>query len=97
MFAALGDETRLRLVSRLSSDGPMSITRLAEDFDITRQAVTKHLRVMENVGLVHSTQQGREIVWELEQARLADVRRHLETISAEWDRTLGRLKRFVER
>jgi len=75
----------------------MSITRLAEDFDITRQAVTKHLRVMENVGLVHSTQQGREILWELEQTRLADVRRHLETISMEWDRTLGRLKRFVER
>jgi DNA-binding transcriptional ArsR family regulator len=97
VFAALGDETRLRLVSRLSSDGPMSITRLAEDFDITRQAVTKHLRVMEHVGLVHSTQQGREIVWELEQARLADVRRHLEMISTEWDRTLGRLKRFVER
>ena len=97
VFAALGDETRLRLVSRLSSDGPMSITRLAEDFDITRQAVTKHLRVMETVGLVHSTQQGREIVWKLEQVRLAEVRRHLETISTEWDRTLGRLKRFVEK
>jgi DNA-binding transcriptional ArsR family regulator len=97
VFAALGDVTRLRLVARLSNDGPLSITRLAEDFDITRQAVTKHLRVMETVGLVHSAQQGREIVWKLEQARLADARRHLETISAHWDRTLGRLKRFVER
>ena len=84
-------------MSRLSNDGPTSITRLAADFDISRQAVTKHLRVMEDVGLVHSMQQGRELLWELEQARLAEVRAHLETISAHWDRTLARLKRFVER
>jgi DNA-binding transcriptional ArsR family regulator len=97
VFAALGDETRLRLVSRLSRDGPMSITRLTAGFDITRQAIAKHLRVMEGAGLVHSTQQGREIVWELEQRRLADARQHLQTISAQWDETLGRLKTFVER
>ena len=97
MFAALGDETRLRLVSRLSHDGPMSIARLADGFDITRQAITKHLRVMESAGLVCGTPQGREIVWELEQKRLADARRHLQTISTQWDHTLGRLKSFVER
>ena len=97
VFAALGDERRLRLVARLSGEGPLSITRLAQEFDISRQAVTKHLRLMEHAGLVRSTQQGRQIVWELEQARLIEVRRHLEAISTEWDRTLGRLRRFVER
>ena len=97
VFAALGDETRLRLVSRLSHDGPMSIARLADGFAITRQAITKHLRVMEGAGLVRSEQQGRESVWQLEQKRLADARRQLEAISAQWDETLDRLKSFVER
>jgi len=97
VFAALGDETRLRLVSRLSNDGPLSITQLTADFDISRQAITKHLQVMENAGLVRSMQQGRESLWQLEQKRLAAARRHLQTISAQWDQTLGRLKRFVER
>lgn len=97
MFAALGDETRLGLVTRLGNRGPLSITQLSSGFPITRQAITKHLRVMEGAGLVRSTQQGREIVWELEQRRLAEARRHLETISAQWDETLGRLKGFVER
>jgi DNA-binding transcriptional ArsR family regulator len=97
IFAALGDETRLRLVSRLCRDGPMSITRLSAGFGITRQAITKHLRVMQHAGLVRSTQHGRESVWELEQKRLAEARRHLQMISVKWDDTLGRLKRFVER
>jgi DNA-binding transcriptional ArsR family regulator len=97
VFAALGDETRLRLVSRLSNDGPLSITELTADFDISRQAITKHLQVMESAGLVRSMQQGRESLWQLEQRRLAAARRHLQTISAQWDQTLGRLKRFVER
>ena len=97
VFAALGDETRLRLVSRLSRDGPMSITRLSAGFDITRQAVTKHLRVMNEAGLVRRTKHGRESLWQLEEKRLADARRHLQTISAQWDETLGRLRRFVER
>ena len=97
VFAALGDETRLRLVARLSHGGPMSITRLADGFAITRQAITKHLRVMEDAGLVRSIPLGRERVWEIEQKRLADARRHLQAISAQWDQTLGRLKAFVER
>jgi DNA-binding transcriptional ArsR family regulator len=97
VFAALGDKTRLRLVSRLSADGPMSIAKLSTGFAITRQAITKHLRVMENAGLVRSRRQGRESVWQLEQARLAEVDRYLQLISKEWDETLGRLKSFVER
>ena len=97
MFAALGDETRLRLVSRLSGEGPQSISKLSAGFPMTRQAITKHLRVMESAGLVRSTAEGRESVWQLEQKRLADVRRHLQAISAQWDETLGRLKAWVER
>lgn len=97
MFAALGDQTRLGLVLRLCEGGPMSIARLASDFDITRQAVTKHLRVMEEAGIVRHEQHGRESIWELEQKRLADVRSYLDAISAQWDDALGRLKRLVER
>ena len=97
VFAALGDETRLRLVSRLSIDGPMSITKLTAGFPMTRQAITKHLRVMEEAGLVRSAHHGRESIWQLDQKRLADARRHLQAISAQWDETLGRLRSFVER
>jgi DNA-binding transcriptional ArsR family regulator len=97
VYAALGDETRLQLVSRLCRGGPMSITRLTAGFPITRQAITKHLQVMRDAGLVRSTQRGRERLWEMEQKRLAEARRHLEAISVQWDDTLGRLKGFVER
>lgn len=97
VFAALGDETRLRLVARLSHDGPMSITKLADEFPITRQAITKHLRVMEDAGVVRSASRGRERVWQLEQRRIADAQRHLQAISARWDQTLNRFKALVER
>ena len=75
----------------------MSIVKLADGFAISRQAITKHLRVMEDAGLLRSTQEGRESVWQVEQERLADARRYLQMISSEWDQTLGRLKSFVER
>jgi DNA-binding transcriptional ArsR family regulator len=97
VFAALGDQTRLRLVSRLCDDGPMSIAKLSAGFAMSRQAITKHLRVMESAGLARSTPQGRENVWRLEQQRLADARRYLQEISAQWDEALSRLKHFVER
>ena len=97
LFAALGDETRLALVARLCSGGPQSIARLTTGSAVTRQAITKHLRVMEEAGLVRSTHHGRESIWQLEQKRLAEVRRYLQTISAQWDEALGRLKQFVER
>ena len=96
MFFALGDETRLGLVSRLCDAGPTSIAKLTESFDMTRQAITKHLRVMEHAGLVHGTRHGRESVWEIEPRRLADAQRHLESISAQWDAALQRLRHFVE-
>jgi DNA-binding transcriptional ArsR family regulator len=96
LFAALGDKTRLRLVSRLCDDGPMSITRLTAGSRVTRQAITKHLRVMEEAGLVRSTRHGRESVWQVERRRLEDARRYLARISKQWDDALGRLRKFVE-
>jgi len=96
IFAALGDETRLRLVSRLCDDGPMSITRLTAGSNVTRQAITKHLRVMKEAGLVRNARHGRESVWQLDQRRLEDARRYLDLISKQWDDALGRLRKFVE-
>jgi DNA-binding transcriptional ArsR family regulator len=97
VFAALGDETRLRLVSRLCDSGPTSIAKLTEGADVTRQAIAKHLRVLEDAGLVRVTRDGRETVWELEPRRLQQARAYLDTISSQWDEALGRLKAFVER
>ena len=97
VFAALGDETRLRIVSRLCASGPMSIARLTSGTSVTRQAVTKHLRVLAKAGLACSTRTGRESVWELERRPLDEARRRLEEISSQWDAALNRLKDFVER
>jgi DNA-binding transcriptional ArsR family regulator len=96
IFAALGDEGRLRIVFRLCDNGPMSIAKLTAGSKITRQAITKHLRVMEEAGLVHATRHGRESVWQLEKRGLEDARRHLDLISQQWDDALGRLRAFVE-
>ena len=96
VFAALGDETRLRIVARLCRGGPASISRLTESADISRQAVTKHLRALEDAGLVRSDRAGRERIWELQTRRLAQVRRYLDQISDQWDGTLQRLRAFVE-
>lgn len=97
VFAALGDETRLRIVTRLCAGGPLSIARLTDGTKVTRQAVTKHLRVLAGAGLVRGIRQGRERVWELEPEQLADARRYLDVISRQWDEALDRLKASVER
>lgn len=96
LFAALGDETRLALVARLGDEGPQSITRLAEGVPVSRQAVTKHLHALAGAGLASSRRRGRERIWELRPARLAEVRRHLERISEQWDTALERLRTMVE-
>jgi DNA-binding transcriptional ArsR family regulator len=97
VFAALGDETRLRLVARLCKGGPQSIAGLAAGSEVTRQAITKHLQVLGAAGLARSVREGRERVWELQPRRLEGVRRYLDSISKEWDDALDRLKTFVER
>ncbi|MEP7326673.1 MAG: metalloregulator ArsR/SmtB family transcription factor [Gemmatimonadota bacterium] len=96
LFAALGDETRLRLIARLSAGGPGSITQLSEKSAVTRQAISKHLRVLSGAGLVGSTRRGRESVWELKPKRLSDAHEYLDRISRQWDDALDRLKGFVE-
>jgi DNA-binding transcriptional ArsR family regulator len=92
VFAALGDPTRLRLVSQLCAQGPLSIARLTEGSDVTRQAVTKHVRALEEAGLVRASRAGRDRVWELRIARLEEVKRSLDAISSKWDSALGRLR-----
>ena len=96
LFSALGDETRLRLVSRLCDDGPLSITVLTAGTRVTRQAISKHLRVLEGAGLVQRRRAGRESVWRLRTRRLEEARRYLAMISRQWDEALERLRAFVE-
>ena len=97
LFAALGNETRLGLMARLGAGGPLSITRLTEGTKVTRQAVTKHLRVLAGAGLVRSAGRGRTHVWEIEPARFDEARRWLDQIEGQWDEALGRLKASLER
>jgi DNA-binding transcriptional ArsR family regulator len=96
VFAALGDETRLQVVSRLCNEGPLSIVRLSSNASVSRQAVSKHLRVLEDAGLVRSSKEGRENVYTLQPRALIEAKRWLDTISLEWDHTLERLRVFVE-
>ena len=97
MFAALGDETRLKLVVRLCAGGPLSITNLSAKSAVSRQAITKHLEVLSDAGVVRSSRRGRERIWELEPKRLEDAQRYLDRISQQWDDALDRLRKFVER
>jgi DNA-binding transcriptional ArsR family regulator len=96
VFAALGDPTRLQLVARLCADGPLSITRLSDEVDVTRQAVTKHLAALAAAGLARSRREGREQIWVLETRRLAVARQTLDQISGQWDSAIARLQAFVE-
>jgi DNA-binding transcriptional ArsR family regulator len=97
IFAALGDETRLRLVAVLCAGGAVSIAQLTSGTEITRQAVTKHLHVLADAGLVHDIKVGRERLWEFEPTQLEEARRSLDEIAAQWDHALSKLKAAVER
>src|SRR5256885_1567457 len=96
VFAALGDATRLRLVTKLSGGSRFSIARLTEGSRLTRQAITKHLRVLQDAGLVRGARRGRETLFALEPDPLDEARRALDGISRQWDEALARLKSFVE-
>ncbi len=96
VFAALGDETRLALLARLSNGPPQSISRLAAGSTLSRQAITKHLRVLEGAGVVHSARVGRESLFELRPAPLKELQSYLERVSDQWQQALARLKSFVE-
>jgi DNA-binding transcriptional ArsR family regulator len=97
VFAALGDPTRLSLVARLCAGQPCSIATLTEDTRLTRQAVTKHLRVLERARLVRNSREGRESRFALNPEPLDAARQYLDLVSRHWDEALGRLKTFVER
>ena len=96
LFAALGDPTRLALVERLSSGGPASISTLAATFSMSRQGVTKHLRVLASAGAIDGSRRGREHIWALNPASLSAARRCLDVIGRRWDDALARLKSHVE-
>lgn len=96
VFAALGDPTRLRLVAVLCAGGALSIAQLTANTAITRQAVTKHLNVLAQAGVVRDTKAGRERLWQLDPAQIEEAKRTLEVIGRQWEAALGKLKAFVE-
>jgi len=96
VFAALGDDTRLGIVTRLCRSGPASIAGLTEGSGVTRQAVAKHLRILEGAGLVRASRAGRESSWQLLPGGLDEARASLDLISRQWDAALERLRAFVE-
>ena len=96
VFAALGDGTRLELVERLGDGRPRSISQLSAGLDLTRQGVTKHLRVLEHAGLVHSERVGRETRFTYRPEPIEEARSYLDRVAAQWGDALARLKAFVE-
>src|SRR5215469_5941685 len=96
VFAALGDETRLSLVNALAGGAPRSIAALSGGAKISRQAITKHLRVLEHAGIVHSVRAGRESLFGFDPAPMNELRDYLTRVSAQWDEVLSRLKSLVE-
>src|ERR1700722_8355524 len=96
VFAALGDETRLSLVAKLCDASPQSISRLAEGSNLTRQAISKHLRVLQDAGVVTSIRVGRESRYELKPEPIEGVKGYLDQVSRHWDDALARLRDYVE-
>ena len=96
LFSALGDGTRLQLIGNLSRGEPRSISDLADGSRLTRQAITKHLRILQEVGLVLSERRGRETIFRFTPEPIDEARRFLDHVSKQWDEALGRLKAFVE-
>ena len=96
VFAALGDETRLLLIAKLCSGQPHSISELTAGSKLTRQAITKHLRVLQRAGIVHGVRAGREKRFEFDPQPMQELKQYLDIVSEQWDQALGRLKSFVE-
>ena len=96
VFAALGDQTRLLLVARLADGRAYSIAQLTAGSRLTRQAITKHLRVLKRAGMVHSRRAGRERLFEFDPRPIGEMKEYLHHVSEQWDQALTRLKSFVE-
>src|SRR5215475_6309287 len=97
VFAAFGDTTRLLLIAKLSAGEPSSIAQLTSGSRLTRQAITKHLRVLQRAGIVRSLRAGRENRFQLDPKPIDEMKSYLEFVSSQWDQALGRLKAFVEK
>jgi len=95
-FAALGDPTRLSLLAKLAREQRQSISQLAHGSRLTRQAITKHLRVLERARIVRCTPAGRQRLYSLDPAPVHELRNYLDRISAQWDEALSRLRSFAE-
>ena len=96
VFAALGDETRLLLVEKLSTGRRCSISQLRQGSKLTRQAITKHLRVLESARIVHSCRAGRQSLFEFDPKPIENLKEYLDLVSQHWDQALSRLKSYVE-
>ncbi|BBY79308.1 helix-turn-helix transcriptional regulator [Mycolicibacterium pulveris] len=96
VFDALGDPNRLRIITRLCDGGPCSTTEVTQAVPVTRQAATKHLVLLETVGLVSSQRRGRERIWQVEPESLTEASEYLTGLSRRWDRAIDRLRAFVE-
>ncbi len=96
VFAALGDHTRLALVAKLCGGRPYSISQLTRGSKLTRQAITKHLHVLERAGIVRNVHSGRESRFKFDPQPLVGIKEYLEFVSEQWDQALSRLKSFVE-
>jgi DNA-binding transcriptional ArsR family regulator len=96
LFAALGDETRLALLAKLGNGQQRSITDLAHNSPLTRQAITKHLRVLERARIIRCTRSGRERLYELDPLPVQSLKNYLDALSTQWDSALSRLRTFVE-
>ncbi len=96
VFAALGDNVRLSLIAKLSVGQPHSISQLTKGSRLTRQAITKHLRILESVGIVHCARRGRESLFEFDPKPIEETKKYLEFVSHQWDQALSRLKSLVE-
>lgn len=97
VFAALGDPTRLSLVAKLCRGQPYSISELTRGSKLTRQAITKHLRVLERAGIVRGVRAGRESLFKFDPRPIDEIKEYLDHVSQQWDSALSRLKEFVER
>src|SRR5712692_10549866 len=94
VFAALGDATRLSLVAKLCGGQPRSISQLTEGSKLTRQAITKHLQVLERAEIVHSVRTGRESLFKFDPQPIKEIKEYLDLVSEQWDQALSRLKSF---
>jgi len=96
LWSAIGDPTRRRLLDLLLADGSGTATSLSEQLPVTRQAVAKHLGVLDRVGLVSVTPLGREMRYEVDEAQLARAAAQLAAVGATWDARLRRIARISE-